>query len=430
MASAEETGPALFDTEDRGAPPSDVPVIQPWKQVALDPDYGGLWFVAGDVDGDGEAEIVTCENVNVGDVHHTSTAVAQKLDGTVLWRWGDPAAGRKNWHHDVACQIHDWDGDGANEVVLAADGFVVELNGATGEEKRRLPIPKESSDCIVFCDLSGVGRPTDFLVKTRYHQIWAFDREGKELWTVTDPGGYPTAHQPRPMDIDGDGRDELMAGYAMLNADGSVRWVFKAEKQERVGGHLDCARVLKQGTTPEDMRIAFTCCGGNNIALVDGNGAVQWEVSGEHFESLQVGRIIPEKTGLQILVDVDHAETGPLWVIDEDGEHLGRLTTDYSRHHRLVDWTGDGFDNIVVGNSQGVYDHRGQRIATLAMPEESRTGEAGGFETSALVGDMTGDGVPDILLATPEMVSIFKNENGRKPDGPAALGTGLNVTLY
>jgi len=201
-----ETEPLYFDVKDIGEPGREAPLIQPWKVVSLDREYGGHWVVAGDLDADGEVEIVSAENFNEKDVHYTSAVAAQKLDGTVLWRWGDPAIGRKVWHHDVACQIHDWDGDGKNDVVICTKGYLVELDGVTGKERRRLPIPDEATDCLVFCNLSGNDRPTDVLVKNRYHEIWAYSREGDLLWTVRNPGGYRTAHQPRPMDLDGDGR--------------------------------------------------------------------------------------------------------------------------------------------------------------------------------------------------------------------------------
>jgi len=111
----------------------------------------------------------------------------------------------------------------------------------------------------VFCDLSGSGRRSEVLVKDRYHRIWAYTNKGKLLWTVKDPGGYRTAHQPRPMDLDGDGRDEIMAGYAMLNPDGSVRWIYHSKTVKQEVGHLDCVRVLREGKTPGDFRLALTC---------------------------------------------------------------------------------------------------------------------------------------------------------------------------
>ena len=421
--------PLYFATKDVGAAAEDVPVIEPWKIVQLDAEYGGQWVVAADLDGDGAPEIVSSENVNIGDVHYTSTAVAQKLDGSVLWRWGDSEIGRKSWHHDVACQIHDWDCDGKNEVVLCTKGAIVELDGATGVERRRIAIADDATDCIAFCNLSGAGRATDVLVKNRYHQIWAYNRAGKLLWTVKDPGGYRTAHQARPMDIDGDGRDEIMAGYAMLGADGSVRWVYKSKKVDQRRGHLDCARIYQKGAGPEGFRIVLTCCGANNIAMIDGNGKILWEVAGHHFESIDVGKVLPDGHGPQIVVDIDHQPLGksPMWVLDEFGNLLGRVVTDYNRHHCLLDWTGDGINEILVGHNGGLYDHRGRRIGTFATPG----GESGGKgERSMLIGDMTGDAVPDVMIATSQRVYIYRNAKGKPSPGPKRLGTEFNFTLY
>ncbi len=432
VCCAEGNDFTCFNTEDVGKPDGSVPVIQPWKVVALDAEYGGQWVVAGDVDADGVVEIVTAENFNEGDVHYTSTAVAQNLDGSVLWRWGEPDVGRKNWHHDVACQIHDWNSDGRKEVVLCTKGFLVEIDGATGRVLRRVPIAEDATDCLVFCNLSGGRNPTDVLVKDRYRRIWAYNQQGKLLWTVEHPGGYKTAHQPRPIDIDGDGRDEIMAGYALLNHDGSVRWVFESGKVDQSKGHLDCARVLRKGASPKDFRIVLTCCGANNVALVDGNGRVLWEVSGHHFESVDVGHVIPNHAGRHIVVDIDHQPYGksPVWVLDENGKRLGQIVTDYSRHHCLLDWTGDGIDEIMIAHKSGIYNSRGVRIGTFSTPDLDSVDGKRKYEKSMLIGDMTGDGTPDVIIATPHTVYIYKNENGRKPDRLVPLGTEFNFTLY
>ena len=92
--------PRFFDTNDAGLSPAGGPVVKPWRVIPLDADYGGQWVVAADLNADGKVEFVACENHNGGDVHYTSTAVAEDPNGTVLWRWGDPNIGRKTWHHD------------------------------------------------------------------------------------------------------------------------------------------------------------------------------------------------------------------------------------------------------------------------------------------------------------------------------------------
>jgi hypothetical protein len=431
FAAAASVAPTRSEANAPAPPP-----IRPWRRVALDPDYAGAWVVAGDLDGDGVPEIVSARNVDRDDVHYTSAVVAQRLDGAVLWRWGNPKIGRKKLHHDVACQIYDWDGDGRNEVVLSADGFLVELDGATGRERRRLPLPKDGSDCLVFANLSGGSRATDVLVKTRYTQIWAFNRDWKQLWTVANPGGYLTAHQPVPIDLDGDGRDEIMAGYTMLNADGSVRWTFQSQKADLRRGHLDCCRVLRAGKTPTDFRLALTLCGANGLAVCDGTGKLIWEVTGHHFESVDVGRICAGVPGLQVAVDIDHRPwgQGPVWILDEQGRQLTEITTDYARHHALVDWTGDGVAEILIAEARGLFDAHGRRVATFAM-RESDLGPhdaPDAAEMEALVGDMTGDGVPDVMVTTrsSSAVYIYRNEHGRRPVPPMPPGTETNFTLY
>ena len=427
---ADDTG-LRFSLDDTRDEDGRTPLVTPWRVVELDPEYGGQWAVAADLDGDGAPEIVSAENFNERDVHYTSAVVAQKLDGTVLWRWGNPDIGRKAWHHDVACQIHDWDGNGQADVIVCDEGALVEIDGRTGEEKRRIAIEKEASDCLVFCDLSGKGRPTDALVKDRYKQIWAYNQLGQLLWTVNRPGGYRTAHQPVPIDIDGDGRDEIIAGYAMLNHDGSERWVYASENIDLRRGHLDCARVLERGGAPEDWRIVMTFCGANALVAVDGNGRAIWERTGHHFESINVGKLADDLPGLQLIVDIDHQPIGesPIWAFDRDGNKIGALTTNYSRHHKLIDWTGDGIAEIAVAHNRALYNTRGTRLATLDVPEEILAA-VGQTERSIFTGDMDGDGIPDILLILPTHVFIYRNTSETRPAQPAPLGMGLNVTLY
>jgi hypothetical protein len=417
--------PLRFDTQDHGDPGNTAPIINPWKQILLDPDYGGYWVVTGDVDGDGKVDIVSARNVDVDDVHYTSAAAAQRLDGSIIWRWGDPNIGGKKLRYDVACQIYDWNGDGTNDVILCTKGRLVELDGATGKERRLLPIPDNATDCLVFANLLGNKRATDVLVKTRYSQIWAYNYDGKLLWTASYPGGSRTAHQPLPIDIDDDGKDEIMAGYAMLNSDGSLRWKYKSQRVDQEKGHLDCCRVLRRGKNPEQYRLLLTCCGANNLACVDGNGKILWEVPGNHFQSIQVGNIYPDLPQPQLLVDIDHSPRGqaPLWVLDADGNHLGQITTDYCRQHGLLDWTGDGYQEIIIAYAHGVFDRWGKRIVTFKTKTPGH---------SILLGDMTGDGISDvtILTAAPATIHIFKNEKGNKTQGTGFLGSGVNFTLY
>ncbi|MHC4169720.1 MAG: FG-GAP repeat domain-containing protein [Planctomycetota bacterium] len=189
---------------------------------------------------------------------------------------------------------------------------------------------------------------------------------------------------------------------------------------------------MRRAGSAEDFRIALTCCGANNVALIDGNGKVLWELSGRHFESIDIGRVIPGQPGPQVVVDIDHQPYGksPIWVLNERGEPLGQIVTDYSRHHCLLDWTGDGVDEILVAHKGGLYNDKGRRIGTFHTPGLENSADKPKYEKSMLIGDMTGDGIPDVVIATPYAAYIYKNKRGRKPAGPVPLGTEFNFTLY
>ena len=114
---------------------------------------------------------------------------------------------------------------------------------------------------------------------------------------------------------------------------------------------------------------------------------------------------------------------------------LGQLTADYARFHTLVDWNGDGCDEIVLPHSRGLFDSRGQRIATFAVEPQAdvyggRPAEEGEIGNIVLRGDMDGDGAPDVAITAPDAVYVFRNAHGRASAEFAAPGSGANFTLY
>ncbi len=429
LSAAENNTQPPFETDATGTAAAGAPVVEPWRTVDLDPAFAGQWIVLGDVDGDRSVEVVSARNVDKNDNHFTSAVVAQKLDGSVLWTWGDPKIGRRKLHHDVGCQIHDLDNNGTSEVVLAADRQIVVLEGRSGKPTNSFPIPEHASDCVVFADLSGRGWRAEILVKTRYQQIWAYSPEGELLWTVQSPGGYPTAHQPFPVDLDGDGRDEILAGYAALNSDGSVRWLFEGEPGKKNGGHADCWRIVRLAESPADTRLIMTMCGGNALVMTDGLGLPIWRQTGRHYESIDVGEVRTDLAGLEIAVDVDHLPQPPmpLCLFGEKGEELGRINTDGTRHHKLVDWDGDGQMEMGSALPCGLFDGHGRRVVTFQIDEAQRP-----WQLAAV--DLAGHGMRDVMIVTSledhEKVYLYRNPaSGSTPTG-VPVGTGPNFTLY
>jgi len=162
--------------------------------------------------------------------------------------------------------------------------------------------------------------------------------------------------------------------------------------------------------------------------MVDGNGHLIWSLSGHHFESINVGKVCPGVPGNQIVVDIDHRPRGesPLWVLDRDGDLLGQIITDGSRHHALVDWFGQGGDqsvaSIVMSTAAALFDCAGNKVARFDAPEVGLVAK----------GDLTGNGVPDLIFSSnpASEIALFKNQQGKPPQGGSPLGTGVNYTLY
>ena len=418
----------FFDVDRTGEPPADLPVISPVVSVALDAEIDGAWFVTGDIDGDGEIEIVTARNYIDDEIPPNVTSlVARKLDGSILWQWGDSAAGGFRLGYDVACQIHDWDGDGKLEVILATRGEIVELEGATGKERRRIAIPDDATDTVIFADLAGAGRRGELIYKDRYYQTWAMDRDGNELWTVRFPGGWRTAHQSYPIDIDGDGRDEVLVGYALVGPDGEIRWTFEPPEFDEPLGHLDCCRVFRRGGTPADWRLVITPCGHRGLLMIDGEGRKLWELVDDHYESIDIGHIDPDSVEPRIIIDVALAgNEHVIMIVDGEGRQLGQMHFKNPRFHTAIDVLGLGYDQIVQPDSRGVFNHRGEWVAWLDLPAKGDIIQRG---------DMTGNGRVGFAISTGNETSGNNAIHLFQLDHPHAiktdiLGCGENFTLY
>ena len=427
-----------------------LPVIKPWKIIVQDKDYNGAWMVSGDLTGDGKPEFVCNRSLTVKGENFAASAIAYTLDNKVLWKWGDPKGHRETLGSDIACQIYDWDNDGTNEVILSAyeDGktWLVELNGATGKEKRRFEIPEGAADCFTICNLSGppFGYPQDIVVKTRYSQLWAYDYDGNQLWSIYRPGKHSTAHQAVPFDLDKDGIDEIMTGYVMVDEKGNPMWIADRDGTSNAG-HLDCARLFQQSEryivykikhpSPSWSKIVLTYCNGRRISMVNGVGELIWGISGRHFQSIDVGKVRPDLFGNQIVVDAaseDYEENG-IWILDGDGNILTIIPTTTGRIHRLINWFGGDAKSILIAEDRTLFDGFGNKIATLETPVPKDAIETEEELTHmAFTGDMTGDGIPDIVMYTNpgSLIYVYKNELGIKPREEVPLGSGVNYTLY
>lgn len=241
-----------------GEKPELIDYIEPWKVVTINEEYAGKWILAADVDNDGEAELVSCRSQydqHHNDNHEVRTACAMELDGSYIWTWGTAGEGVTTMGADSPCQVHDIDNDGVLEVLLCTREELVILNAQTGQEEKRYPLPvgkthpeEWTTDSILVANITGGDYPSDIIVKSRYHEAWAYTKDWKLIWHVSMPGGMRIGHQPLPIDFDNDGYDEVLVGYSLVNPDGSYRWIMNKDEYRSelaaAHSHSDSIKVL------------------------------------------------------------------------------------------------------------------------------------------------------------------------------------------
>jgi hypothetical protein len=381
------------------------------------------------------------------DTHPIVSVCVYNLDGSILWRWGTPKAGVNALHSDYACQIFDWNGDGQVEVIIGTDQHLIALDGASGKELLRHPIPKHANDSVTFAYLDGPSKPAVAIIKNRYKDIWAMTLDGTIRWHWAAPSGEDTAHQAYPIDLDGDGMEELISGFCAIDGKGQTLWSLKQAGVNCRKGHLDCARSITLDNPPGTRHLLMTLCGGNGIISVDLNGNRQWVHYGLHYESIDVGRLHPSLPGPQFAVDTTHGKKpyqDPLQCIDATGRIFGQVWGKRVRQHFNIDWLGNGFEQICIPSDFMIVDpSKGTAIAQLAAPqpedlvplkkEKARAAEHGLFGEylyMGFCGDISGNGRHDIVMHTNPGTSIWIYQNTTGSTRNQELGSGTNYTLY
>ena len=230
------------------------PTMRLWKHIELG-NYGTSRQIRfGHLTGTKEWYIVIpqAQKRVDGDAYATiSCLTAIDLNGNVLWQVGEPSANESvlgKVSCDLACQVYDIDGDGVDEVITAKNFKIQILDGRTGKVKKETVTPlsdeddrtiigppygmyafeRINPDGIRICNFRGLSRPSDLLIKDRYCRVYALDSDLNLMWKYQSPKN--TGHFPCSVDVNGDGHDELLVGYTLLDCHGNVIWTYPIEK--------------------------------------------------------------------------------------------------------------------------------------------------------------------------------------------------------
>ncbi|WEG13704.1 hypothetical protein PU629_04880 [Pullulanibacillus sp. KACC 23026] len=390
-------------------------------------------MLVGDLDSDGRMELLMVQaNGGIDDryvPHQVQCLTAYDLEGRLLWQRGtpDPEAGGPG--SDYPAQIYDIDGDGNNEILCVMEKKFRIIEGATGAIKKEYDLPDpEAHDCIIIANLSGNNFPQDIILKNRYHKMWALDNAFNLLWTYEGNIG----HYPWVYDFNQDGRDEVMAGYDFLTADGEKLW-----SCQKLEDHADCILVADVDGSGNRRLII----GGSVTVMYDSNGKECWRYEGSiESQHVAVGKFRGDLPGLQI-AGLDRIIRGHggnqngkdgLFLLDANGKELckedrqtkGWLTIIETIRH----WDSNDLDYILAyrrgdGVLPGLYDGFLNPIVTF--PVDGYVGHA----------DLLGRGEEQVIIYNHETAWIFSRKDGdlSKPSSKGVLPQSkrlYNSTLY
>lgn len=345
------------------------------------------------------------------------------LEGKMIWE--KPAQGEGPGEFKFA----DLDGDGVKEIVSFWDGGIAVHSSIDGQELARAPWPKagpfdRSQERALIthlypADLSGCGHCDSVVLKDDGSAGgWTFsvltaDLQTRWTRTVQLP---PMGHNINIHDIDGDGREEILAGYHCYDGDGELVWRVEAARYWDVthgARHPDS--VIAGELWPGTMRAAYAA-GGEGFVLVDATcGEVLARRRIGHAQGVIVGTFDPQLPGHQILIGTRHQNYGILCFFDGEGQPIGRFQPDYlSQGGPSVNWTGDGTEFVLLTSSlpaMGLWDCRGNYLIDLKeldlfakVPEKERSA------TVCSPFDITGDPRDELALQRGEELFVYTQD--------------------
>jgi hypothetical protein len=380
-----------------------------WKKFAT-PGFGaGRNVRFGDLDGDGTIDMLIAQNVPhvKGDGFDAiSCLTAVNLEGKVLWQIGRPDPRNGLLTNDTPFQIHDIDGDGRSEVVLIKDFKLQILAGGTGEVKRwtwmpaaprakERPYELENGDSIAFVNLLGNKERHEILVKDRYEHFWIFNNQLELLWK----GDGQTGHYPYPVDVDGDGRDEIAIGYSLWDHTGHQLWSHDRDLRD----HADGIMAGNLSGDPKAEPRAYASGSDEGFVMFDIRGNILKHVRAGHTQSPSVAKYRMDVPGLQYVSINFWKNPGIVTLFDWDGNILEQGEPVHTGAPMLpVNWRGDGQEFILLSGNiteGGMLDGHLRRV--VMFPDDGHP------DLAANVLDLTGDARDEIVLWDQERVWIY-----------------------
>lgn len=389
--------------------PEDIVLL---KEYPLPVVIDGVKF--GDLNGDGKTDLVV--------LTPNYSTYAYDNSGRELWHYDAPLAGTaERGQFEAPGNVWDFDQDGKAEVVawrmIEGKEYLVMYDGATGGIKHQVewptrPMPHVYNNFRTAVAKLHPGYPDSLIVYTDSGGTVSVNAYGPTLnllWSYSHPRlkDYH-GHYIYPVDINGDGIDEIYVAHVMLDAGGRELWNNYAQFPDN-HDHIDSARFL-------DLN------GDGKLELVTGQsdvgtvmydattGKLLWQRFANHNQKIEAGNYRADIPGPVVVASSRFYVGG-----------LGALLRWYDpKGNRLGIWPDNpipGNPNFVKGDFKG--DGRNALFWQRFRIESDGTGTIAFPDEVFHMFDFMGTGNDQVVtVGRNGMVRIYGYKNARRNPNP------------
>lgn len=277
--------------------------------------------------------------------------------------------------------------DGAQDIIVIGQEMTL-LDAATGQIKHQASLPPlppsqpgarpehiaPGNGPHMLADLDGDGIADTFFLTcgAERRHLWAVDFGLNVRWYVRTPSGQGHGGHLAVCDVDKDGREEILAGCALISPDGEIRWV-QEEIMRRLGcpngGHIDSAQAgyFDGPDQPPTWHVQGSSSG--HLVVNAATGKMLAVHPQGHVQSGTAGWVVPGDEAVQIISSNRWGSYGVTGIYSGQGRRLSRFQPGFTcQSASPINWTGTAPEHLLVCDGQGyrgIYSWRGERLFDL-----------------------------------------------------------------
>jgi PKD repeat protein len=342
----------------------------------------------------------------------TFTPLSGPLQPVLKWQWTGSTTVPSSNQVMMAPAVIDLNGDGIPDVVFITfpggnygpTGTLRAVSGRDGSELFTVTSPTvRGAAGVAVGDLDGDGHPEIVTVDPSGSSLIAFTHDGAFKWLSPAIPGGALLGAPTIADLDRDGIPEIIIGDAVLNHDGTLRWVGGKGRGDNVD-HLGPISLVANLDLTGDAEIVA----GNTAYRAD--GSIYWHRADLPDGFNGIGNFDSDPYPEIVLVANSY-----VYLLEHDGTVKwgpvplpGARSANAGGPPLIADVDGDGIPEIGVAGAAFYTVLRADGTIKWSAPVR----DFSSYITGSSAFDFEGDGKVEILYGDQEKLWIFRGTDG------------------